>query len=52
MKDNGTFTVKITESIAGMNKNEWDSVYPPVPESFNFYKTIDETLSEIGRAHV
>jgi predicted N-acyltransferase len=44
MKSHSIFTVKVAKSIAAINRNDWDSVFPSIPESYNFFKTIDETM--------
>ncbi len=36
--------VKISNSIIDIDKKEWDSVFPPIVESYNFFKTSDSAL--------
>src|SRR5438309_3885588 len=38
--------IRIVNSITQINKNEWDRLFPLVPENYNFFKTVEETLSE------
>lgn len=45
MRDSERFSVKVSRSIREIDKNQWDSVFPPIPESYGFLKTVEETLS-------
>jgi predicted N-acyltransferase len=45
MKNKPVFLTKVLKSITEINKNEWDSIFPPIAESYNFFKTIEETLT-------
>ncbi|MDD5730357.1 MAG: GNAT family N-acetyltransferase [Candidatus Omnitrophica bacterium] len=45
MKNGSNLTVKIFASIADIDKNEWDDIFPDIAESYGFFKTIDESLS-------
>ena len=42
---NGTpqYTAKIARKISEFSAAEWESVYPPVLENYNFFKTLDES---------
>jgi hypothetical protein len=44
MKNVSSFMVKVSRSIKEINQEEWNSISPPILESYNFFKTIDETL--------
>ena len=46
MGNNTGILAKVFPSVSQINKDEWDSVFPPVPESYNFFKTIEDTLSQ------
>lgn len=39
------YTVKTTSRISDIDRKEWDSVFPDILESYNFLKTMDESLS-------
>lgn len=39
------YTVKTTNRISDIDKKEWDSVFPNILESYNFLKTMDESLA-------
>lgn len=45
MKTSPNFSVKVSRSAGEIDKNEWDSIFPDIPESYGFFKTIDETMS-------
>lgn len=45
MKDDTHFTVRTVNRIAEIDKKAWDSVFPPIIESYNFFKTMDGALS-------
>jgi predicted N-acyltransferase len=44
MKNNKTLGARIFKSASQINKAEWDGVFPAIAESYNFFKTLDETL--------
>jgi len=45
MKTGARLTVKTFNNIAHIDKKEWDAVFPDILESYNFLKTMDESLS-------
>ena len=44
MKENSPFHIQTSNSITAIDKKDWDSVFPQVPENYNFFRTIEETL--------
>lgn len=46
MESNELHSIKVCSSIAQINKTEWESIYPPIVEGYEFFKTIEETLTQ------
>lgn len=46
MKNGGHFSTKVSGSISEIDKKEWEAIYPDIPESYGFLKTVEETLSK------
>ncbi len=40
------FQIQIVDSITQINKSDWNAIFPSVPQNYNFFKTIEETLYE------
>lgn len=45
MKTAPRISVRVSRSITEIAKEDWESVFPSIAESYDFFKTIDETLS-------
>jgi predicted N-acyltransferase len=45
MDGGSDFSVRVESCIANIDKNEWERVFPPIAESYNFFKTLEQTLS-------
>ena len=42
--ENKKLSFRVFASVIEINKDEWDNVFPPIAESYNFFKTLDESL--------
>ena len=39
------FTTTITASITAIPREDWDAVFPPIAESYDFFRTLEETMT-------
>jgi len=46
MISDSEFSYKIFQSIHEIPQEEWNKIFPPISESYNFLKTIEETFSQ------
>lgn len=46
MEKCSSFNIRVSNSITETNKNDWDALFPQIPENYNFFRTIEETLSQ------
>ncbi|MBF0485866.1 MAG: GNAT family N-acetyltransferase [Candidatus Omnitrophica bacterium] len=46
MNDHAAFQSRITTTVTDIPQSEWDSVFPPIAESYHFFKTLEETCQE------
>ena len=40
------FHIRVVNSLTQIDKNDWYSIFPVIPENYNFFKTIEETLGD------
>ncbi len=45
MPQDAPFTVTISRTLKDIATEEWDRLFPPSPEGYQFFKTIEETLT-------
>ncbi len=39
------YSVRIARSVTEIDRRDWEGLFPPHPENYDFYRTIDQTLS-------